>query len=321
MGLLLNALRAGKLCVVDVSQMRGTQGYVLSGIILRQIFSKNQDEFTKAEPETIPTIAVIEEAQAVLNERAAAAEPFIAWVKEGRKYDLGAVLVTQQPGSIPDEILSQGDNWFIFHLLSAGDLGHVKKANSHFSNDILSSLLNEPIVGQGIFWSSAKKDRAYPIALRVLSFEDMYPLRDSKYEIVPVTTYARELRADADVVRKQAIARGAIDTAFPAATDQSREKPDEPAIDNEALYRALAKEAVENNGEAMQKLNSDGFPFGGIKACIKARMPNTAADADRLAFELVPSTLSTIFGDRDKGWHSFKNRATGAWWAKVGPKP
>jgi len=141
MGLLLNALRAGKLCVVDVSQMRGTQGYVLSGIILRQIFSKNQEEFTKADPATIPTIAVIEEAQSVLNERAAAAEPFISWVKEGRKYDLGAVLVTQQPGSIPDEILSQGDNWFIFHLLSAGDLGQVKKANSHFSNDILSSTL------------------------------------------------------------------------------------------------------------------------------------------------------------------------------------
>jgi len=34
MGLLLSALRAGKLCVVDVSQMRGTHGYVLSGIIL-----------------------------------------------------------------------------------------------------------------------------------------------------------------------------------------------------------------------------------------------------------------------------------------------
>jgi uncharacterized protein len=82
MGLLLNALKAGKLCVVDVSQMRGTQGYILAGIILRQIFSKNQEEFTASEPETIPTIAVIEEAQSVLNERAAAAEPFISWVKE-----------------------------------------------------------------------------------------------------------------------------------------------------------------------------------------------------------------------------------------------
>ena len=103
--------------------MRGAQSFILAGIILRRLFDRNQEEFTKAVPRTIPTIAVIEEAQAVLNERAAAADPYLAWVKEGRKYDLGALLITQQPGSIPHEILSQGDNWFIFHLLSAGDLG------------------------------------------------------------------------------------------------------------------------------------------------------------------------------------------------------
>jgi hypothetical protein len=105
MGLLMKALEAGKICVVDVSQMRGAQSFILAGIILRRIFDRNQDEFTKAEPRTIPVIAVIEEAQAVLSERAAAAEPYITWVKEGRKYDLGALLITQQPGSIPNEIL------------------------------------------------------------------------------------------------------------------------------------------------------------------------------------------------------------------------
>ena len=73
------------MCVVDISQMRGQQGFVLAGIILRQIFTRNQEEFTKQNPKTIPTIAVIEEAQSVLNERAAAAEPFIASVKEGRR--------------------------------------------------------------------------------------------------------------------------------------------------------------------------------------------------------------------------------------------
>ena len=108
--------------MVDVSQMRGQQALILSGLILRRIFDRNQEEFTAAEPKTIPTIAVVEEAQSVLNERATSAEPYIAWVKEGRKYDLGALLITQQPGSIPVEILSQGDNWFIFHLLSAADL-------------------------------------------------------------------------------------------------------------------------------------------------------------------------------------------------------
>jgi uncharacterized protein len=303
MGLLLNALRAGKLCVVDVSQMRGTHGYVLSGIILRQIFSRNQEEFTKAEPETIPTIAVIEEAQSVLNERAAAAEPFIAWVKEGRKYDLGAVLATQQPGSIPDEILSQGDNWFLFHLLSAGDLGQVKKANAHFSNDILSSLLNEPIVGQGIFWSSAKKDRAYPIALRVLSFEESYAPRDPQYQATPVPTFAASLKAEAQTVRKQAIEKGAIGTT-PADDSgqgiddagQGADDDDQPTIDNEALYSALAKEAIQNNQKIMQGLSGEGVPWGGLLACIKEKLPRTTTDPNKLAYELVPPTLSALFG-------------------------
>lgn len=308
MGLLLNALRAGKLCVVDVSQMRGTHGYVLSGIILRQIFSKNQEEFTKADPATIPTIAVIEEAQTVLNERAAAAEPFIAWVKEGRKYDLGAVLVTQQPGSIPDEILSRGDNWFIFHLLSAGDLGHVKKANSHFSNDILSSLLNEPIVGQGIFWSSAKKDRAYPIALRVHSFEDQYKLRDPQYQASPVKTFANSLRADADAVRKDAIERGAIENSVPRAAGEGPPEPEQLPIDNETLYKLLAKEAIQNDAKAMQGLVGDGFPWGGLNACIKNKLPKTASDPERLAYDLVPPTLNEIFGPQPEGWHTLKTR-------------
>jgi hypothetical protein len=195
MGLLMKALEAGKICVVDVSQMRGTQSFILAGIILRRIFDRNQEEFTKAEPRTVPVIAVIEEAQAVLNERAAAGEPYIAWVKEGRKYDLGALLITQQPGSIPNEILSQGDNWFIFHLLSAGDLASVKRANAHFSDDLLSSLLNEPIPGQGVFWSSVG-GKPYPVSIRALSFEDTYKACDPTYSRDAVATFATELRRE-----------------------------------------------------------------------------------------------------------------------------
>ncbi len=321
MGLLFNALKAGKLCVVDVSQMRGTQGFVLAGIILRQIFSRNQDEFTKAEPQTIPTIAVIEEAQTVLNERAAASEPFIAWVKEGRKYDLGAVLVTQQPGSIPDEILSQGDNWFLFHLLSAGDLGILRKANAHFSSDILSSLLNEPIVGQGVFWSSAKNERAYPIALRVLSFEDLYTARDPSYAEPAVETFGGVLRRTAEKVRKEAIKRGAIEAASELQGDDSSQSSDEPITDNVALNESLALEAVRRDPELQRRLNGDGVPWGALNGVIEKVLPETIADRSRTAFDLVPAVLNAIFGDqRTGGWHSFKHPATNKTWVKAGPK-
>src|SRR5690606_25020698 len=143
-----------KLCVIDVSQMRGGQSLVLSGLILRRIFDRNQQEFTAADPKTIPTIAVVEEAQSVLNENAPAAEPYVAWVKEGRKYDLGALLITQQPCSVPGQILNHGDNWVISHLLSSKDLTSLKRANAHLSDDLLISLLNEHIPGQGVFWRS-----------------------------------------------------------------------------------------------------------------------------------------------------------------------
>ena len=43
---LLVALAEGKICVVDMSQMRGSGGLVLSGILLQKIFDHNQAEFT-----------------------------------------------------------------------------------------------------------------------------------------------------------------------------------------------------------------------------------------------------------------------------------
>lgn len=99
----------------------------------------------------------MEEAQSVLGNTGSSGEgPYIAWVKEGRKYDLGALLITQQPGSISTEILSQGDNWFVFHLLSAHDLYALKNANAHFSDDILSSLLNEPIQDTAFFGAASE---------------------------------------------------------------------------------------------------------------------------------------------------------------------
>jgi uncharacterized protein len=313
LGLLLRALEAGKLCVVDVSQMRGTQGFVLAGIILRQIFSHNQEQFTRAAPQTIPTIAVIEEAQSVLRDNSSASEPFVAWVKEGRKYDLGAVLVTQQPGSIPDEILSQGDNWFLFHLLSAGDLANVRHANAHFSNDILSSLLNEPIVGQGVFWSSAKKERAYPIPLRVASFEAAHKARDAKYDAPPVQTFAASLRGMREGVQQRGIELGAVTKPLDG---------EEPMVDMVALREQVAVDAVRSDATAMQKLKNDGLPWRGVQAIIEKALPETTPDKAQEAYQLVPAVLDNILGPRAAGrWHTFKAERSGATWVRAVPKP
>lgn len=317
---LLEALSAGKLCVVDVSQLRGGPALSLSGIILRRIFDHNQEEFTSARPRTIPTIAVVEEAQAVLNERAPAARPYIEWVKEGRKYDLGALLITQQPGAIPTEILSQGDNWFIFHLLSSADLRNVQTANSHFSSDLLSSLLNEPIVGQGVFWSSVK-GTPYPIPVRVLSFEHMYQRQDQTYARPAVETYATKLREKyvAQLTEAEAalsvIPHRAEDELFPVSAvaprgdGRSAVAPERP-VDALRLAQQRAIEALSKKRPFWDKLNSGGIKWGFVTKLLEEELPETMSDRNQIAFGLVKQAVTTLIGPENEKWRTEKRNGS-----------
>jgi uncharacterized protein len=315
MDMLIRALSQGKLCVVDVSQMRGGQSLVLSGLILQRIFDRNQEEFTSADPKTIPTIAVVEEAQSVLNENAAASEPYIAWVKEGRKYDLGALLITQQPGSIPVEILSQGDNWFMFHLLSAADLNTLKRANAHFSDDLLSSLLNEPIEGQGVFWSSVG-GKPYPVSLRVRSFEQQFPMRDPKYNRPAGNTVAQSIR---DAVSSPGAAQPV--SIVPAEEPQEPElepgRTFEPVADAKQTMESQAIAAVRANTNTMTRLTSeDGMPWYGFQLALMEGLPEID-NRKQFAFDLVPRALSEIFGGaQDVAWEAYTNPRTSKRWVR-----
>lgn len=308
--MLLKALSEGKLCIVDVSQMRGEQALILSGLILRRIFDRNQEEFTKAEPNTIPTIAVIEEAQSVLNTNSVGAEPYISWVKEGRKYDLGALLITQQPGSIPTEILSQGDNWFIFHLLSASDLQNVRKSNAHFSEDILSVLLNEPIVGQGVFWSSAS-GRPYPLSLRVLSFEANVKTQDKEYNRPSVDAYAKGLKEEFNMILKNALEN--LQNNNETTEDlydgnSSNHNKESTNVDmNEVLCRKAILDIRKDN-ETIDKIKKgEGVAWRKIVEIIEKSLPDSFDDKNKFAHNLVTRAMDEIFGTQGVGWHTYRN--------------
>ncbi|MGE6756626.1 ATP-binding protein [Corallococcus interemptor] len=305
--LLIQALRDGKLCIVDVSQLRGGASMILSGLILRRIFDWNQEQFTRADSASIPTIAVVEEAQSILNEKASAATPYIEWVKEGRKYDLGAVLITQQPGSIPVEILSQGDNWFIFHLLSASDLQNVRKANAHFSDDLLSSLLNEPLVGQGVFWSSVKGN-AYPVPLRILSFEKMHKTRDPGYALPAVENYATKLRESSTTPFTSTVtpARPNTPHADISAHVDDEDAPDIAETPPDALRSDIdtAINAVVQDADVRKSiLQGNGIPWGVLMGRVKAVLPASLQQDNNRVNRLVAEIVTKIVGGpQDKAW-------------------
>jgi hypothetical protein len=327
---LKEALQKGKLCVIDISQMRGPQGLRLAGIILSDIFEHNQTQFTEREPKTIPTIAVVEEAQSMLSSSAQRDDgPFVSWVKEGRKYDLGAFMITQQPGSIPDELLSQGDNFFVFHLLSQGDLIALKRANAHFSDDLLATLLNEPLVGHGIFWSSApgtdQHARPYPLSVRVLNFSKAHALRDPHNDGPPLTDiYAAMLRGTFDAALQKATEVAGIspDISFSTTDDAGQVDAETASVDADKTYRLAAIRGLARDGEFQQIYSEEGIRWGRVQRLIAKCGPEFMDDAKKFewAYIVVKDALTELVGSEGLDY-TITKRDYNKMWIKATRKP
>ncbi len=166
-----NALRRGEVVIFDISRIDSQTARDVSSIIIKSVFEENKSNFIKhGGNNLIKATFVLEEAHTVLSESyRGAPSAFVELAKEGRKYSLGGIFITQQPGSIPPEIVSQGDNFFVFHLLSKADLKSLSNANAHYSDDIITQILNEPIRGKSYMWTS---HQPFVIPITVRNFED-----------------------------------------------------------------------------------------------------------------------------------------------------
>jgi len=156
------ALLRKKLVILDLSSMPVPQAMRISERILYRIFSHNLSNLgTKQQS---PVIAVFEEAQNVLNKKAVEAGEsiFVRWAKEGRKFGLGLIYITQQPGAIAEEIVSQTDNFFVMHLLSKNDVDALIRANRHYDGVIAHFLVSETVVGNTYVYSAPYQPYVFP---------------------------------------------------------------------------------------------------------------------------------------------------------------
>ncbi len=168
MNIVTEGLKREEVIIVDISLLDSATALQLSSLIVRYIFNHNQSHFTDQAKNVIKATFVVEEAQSVIGKNANN-ESFVELAKEGRKYGLGGIFITQQPESIPFEILSQSDNFFVFHLLSKVDLQGLSNANAHYSDDVLTQILSEPVPGKCYMWTS---QQPFVLPLMITSFED-----------------------------------------------------------------------------------------------------------------------------------------------------
>jgi len=167
------ALKQGKTVVVDLSLRDSVDASIISTMIVRKLFEDNKKYYTEAkEQQIIPCVIVVEEAQNVLSEEhvRTSANPFVRVAKEGRKFGIGLVAITQRPSAISEEIRSQAENFFTFYMGNSDDIKALVKSNINYNGVISSFVQKETIPGNLYFVTSS---HSFVIPVRVVEFDGL----------------------------------------------------------------------------------------------------------------------------------------------------
>ena len=166
-------LAQGKTVIIDLSLKDNMDASIISTILVRKLFDNNKENFTSDNPEkVINAVIFVEEAQNVLSEEFVKSNvnPFVRVAKEGRKFGLGIVAITQRPSAISEEIRTQAENFFAFHMGNSDDIKALIKSNINFDGVVSNFIQRETIPGNLYMVSS---DQAFALPVRVNSFEKL----------------------------------------------------------------------------------------------------------------------------------------------------
>lgn len=166
-------LACGITVILDLSLKDVITGLSVMSFLADKIMINNIRAFAGSKNDIVPCILVVEEAQNVLSSqiKGEGRDVFIKIAKEGRKFGISLIYITQQPGSIDESILSQTDNFFVMHLLNEEDIRALQKANFHYSGCISNFLRNEALVGNVYIYSAPYQP--YVFSARVFDFESI----------------------------------------------------------------------------------------------------------------------------------------------------
>lgn len=120
-----------KLKIIDISGLPNEIAGPLTALISRLLFQYKLWQ-TREEREKDPILFVCEEAHRYVPNHGEAQykeaqEAIRRIAKEGRKYGLGLMLVSQRPSDVEPTVLSQCNSWIILRLTNSSDQEHVSK--------------------------------------------------------------------------------------------------------------------------------------------------------------------------------------------------
>lgn len=135
--------------ILDISGLPNEVAGPLAAMLARLLFQYKLHQ-TQKERQKDPILLVCEEAHRYVPDRGeaeyAAAQSAIRRIaREGRKYGLGLMLVSQRPADVESTVIAQCGTWLVLRLTNAADQAHVAR----FLPDGLSGMTRAlPTLGQ-----------------------------------------------------------------------------------------------------------------------------------------------------------------------------
>lgn len=116
--------------IIDLSGVPNEVAGAASSAIARMLFSVKLWQ-TREERESNPVLLVCEEAHRYVPNRgeaqyAAAQDAIRRLAKEGRKYGIGLMLVSQRPSEVEATVLSQCNSWIVMRITNDSDRNYVQ---------------------------------------------------------------------------------------------------------------------------------------------------------------------------------------------------
>jgi len=180
--------------IFDASSLLGLSEvlHFKASYILKTLFAKRR------EGRIPPTVVFVEEAHNLFSERGPARVVGERVAREGRKYGLSLVLITQRPSHISQTVLSQCNTHILMRIMNPNDQQKVRESVEGASQSVLNSL---PVLetGEGILVGEAVN---FPIFFRSPKVD--LPNQNLSYKELLEEFYRK---------------RGAVERATPSAED------------------------------------------------------------------------------------------------------
>lgn len=138
----LDQIQEHKINIFNMLELNEKQASIIISYYLKEILNDRKLSRKRVSKFSSPVIVAIEEAHAFIPEdfRSRASDIVAKIAREGRKFGVGLIIISQRPSRIDQNVLSQMNSFAISRIIQPKDQRYIIDVTEHIPNELLEHL-------------------------------------------------------------------------------------------------------------------------------------------------------------------------------------